>query len=304
MKNQQVKTYLALAAMYLIWGSTYLGIAVALESLPPLLLAGGRFLAGSSVLFIIFKIRGVPFPSLLEWRNAAIVGILMLGTGVGAVTWAEQWVASGLAAVTIATVPLWALIFSMIWKERPTRYEWLALLVGFMGVLLLNMEGNLRGNPLAAGVLILAAASWALGSNLSKHLKLPEGGMGFAAEMLMGGTFLVLAGLIRGENLSEAITTRSLLAWVYLVVFGSLIAFSSYMYLLKTTRVSIATSYAYVNPVVALLLGIVVADEPITYLGIFATFVIAGSVLILSYARHKTQPESQPAAAVSALEAE
>ena len=289
MKNEKTRITLAMISMYLIWGSTYLGISIALESLPPLLLAGVRFLTAGGILFTIMKIQGAASPSVVEWRNAALVGILMLGFGVGSVTFAEQWVASGLAAVAVATIPLWALLFSILWKERPGKFDWLALLIGFSGVVLLNLESNLRSNPLGAFLLILAPISWALGSNLSKHLKLPQGGMGFAAELLAGGVFLTLVGLVRGENLAAAITTRSLLAWVYLVVFGSLIAFTSYMYLLKKTRVAVATSYAYVNPIVALFLGMLLANEPITYLGVLATFVIVSSVLILSITRNKSQ---------------
>ena len=293
MKSEKVRITLAMISMYLIWGSTYLAISIALESLPPLLLAGTRFLLAGGILFAIYRIQGVVVPTLTEWRNAALVGALMLGFGIGSVTIAEQWVASGLAAVAIATVPLWALLFSILWKERPGKYDWLALFVGFSGVVLLNLENNMRGNPLGAFLLILAPMSWAMGSNLSKHLKLPQGGMGFAAELLTGGAFLFVVGLISGENLAEPVTTRSLLAWFYLVVFGSLIAFTSYMYLLKKTRLAVATSYAYVNPVVALFLGILLANEPITYLGILATFVIVSSVVILSISRNKPHPEEK-----------
>ena len=293
MRSEKTRITLAMISMYLIWGSTYLGISIALESLPPLLLSGARFLVAGGILFSITKIQGADSPSPVEWRNAALVGILMLGFGVGSVTVAEQWVASGLAAVAVATIPLWTLLFSILWKERPAKFDWLALLIGFCGVVLLNLEDNLRGNPVGAFLLILAPIGWALGSNLSKHLKLPQGGMGFAAELLAGGVFLSLLGLMRGESLVAPVTIRSLLAWFYLVVFGSLIAFTSYMYLLKKTRVAVATSYAYVNPVVALFLGILLANEPITYLGILATFVIVSSVVILSISRNKPRREEK-----------
>ena len=144
MKSEKTHITLALISMYLIWGSTYLGISIALESLPPLLLSGARFLAAGGILLLITKIQGAAFPSAVEWRNAALVGILMLGFGVGSVTFAEQWVASGLAAVAVATIPLWALLFSILWKECPGKYDWLALLIGFSGVVLLNLESNLR----------------------------------------------------------------------------------------------------------------------------------------------------------------
>ena len=299
MKSEKTRITLAMLSMYLIWGSTYLGIAIALESLPPLLLSGARFLVAGGILFSIYKIQKAASPTLIEWRNAAIVGILMMGFGVGSVTVAEQWVASGLAAVAVATIPLWALLFSVFWKERPGKYDWLALLIGFSGVVLLNLENNLRANPLGAFLLILAPISWALGSNLSKHLKLPQGGMGFAAELLTGGAFLLLLGLLRGESLAAPVTTRSLLAWFYLTIFGSMIAFTSYMYLLNKTRMAVATSYAYVNPIVALFLGMLLAKEPITYLGVLATFVIVSSVLILSITRSKPQPKEELAAADS-----
>jgi drug/metabolite transporter (DMT)-like permease len=297
LRNEKTRITLAMISMYLIWGSTFLGSSIALESLPPLLFSGVRFLVAGGILFSITKIRGADSPSPVEWRNAALVGILMLGC-IGSVTVAQQWVASGLAAVAVASIPLWTLLFSILWKERPAKFDWLALLIGFCGVVLLNLEDNLRGNPVGALLLIVAPIAWALGSNLSKHLKLPPGGMGFAAELLAGGAFLSLVGLARGENLAAAITTRSLLAWFYLVVFGSLIAFTSYMYLLNKTRLAVATSYAYVNPIVALFLGILLANEPITYLGILATFVIVSSVAILSISRNKPRSEEKLAPAV------
>jgi drug/metabolite transporter (DMT)-like permease len=278
---------LALLTVYIVWGTTYLGIRIALQSFPPFLLIGTRFLLAGGLLFVILRLRGTPLPSRIQWKNAAIVGTLMLGGGAGGTAFAEQWITSGIAAIAIATVPLWAAIFSGLFGEWPNRTEWLGIVIGLLGVGALSLDDNLQANPIGAIAILIAAASWAFGSIFSRRVSLPSGSMGFAAEMLTGGGFILLLGLIRGERISSEPTTQAWIAWIYLVFIGSLLAFSAYMYLLKRVRPAVATSYAYVNPMVAVLLGSRLAGEIITPIGLIGMAVILFSVGIITWGRRR-----------------
>ena len=255
----------ALLAVYVVWGSTYLAIRIALEGFPPFMMAGVRFLVAGGVLFGVLWLRGAPAPRPRQWRAAALVGGLLLLGGNGGVVVAEQWVASGLAALGVATVALWSALFAGLWGQWPRRLEWLGLVVGFAGVGLLNLEGNLRASPAGAVALLVATVSWALGSMWSRHLDLPAGLMAPAAEMLAGGCLLVAASVLVGEKVPHAVGPRPLVALAYLIVFGSWIGFSAYVFLLRRVQPAVATSYAYVNPVIAMGLGVVArerADHP------------------------------------------
>jgi drug/metabolite transporter (DMT)-like permease len=272
---------LALLTVYIIWGSTYLAIRVVDEGLPPLLSAGIRFLLAGAILFIFLRARGARLPNRRQWAGAAVVGGLLLVGGNGGVVLAEQSVASSVAALTIATTPLWAVLFARIWGRWPTRSEWIGLLVGFLGIICLNLGGSLHATPIGAVTLLLAAACWALGSVWSQHLPLPAGAMSSAAEMLVAGPVLVIMGLVHQERFSGTLPPSALWALGYLVVFGSLVAFSAYGYLLKRVRPALATSYAYVNPLVALLLGAALLGEQITGIELIALlFILTGVVLV------------------------
>jgi drug/metabolite transporter (DMT)-like permease len=279
----------ALVTVYIIWGSTYLAIRIGLESFPPFLLMGSRFLLAGAILFTYLRLRQTPLPSRTQWKHALIIGILLLGGGGGGTAFAEQWVTSGIAAIGIATVPLWTGIFAGLFDQWPTRTEWLGIAVGFLGVASLSLDENLRTNPVGAIALLIAAASWAFGSILSRRISLPPGPMGFAAEMLTGGGFLLLMGFIRGERISTIPTTQALLAWLYLIFFGSLLAFSAYMYLLSRVRPALATSYAFVNPMVAVVLGSLIADERITAFGLIGMAVILISVGVITLSRRRAR---------------
>lgn len=276
-----------LLAVYVIWGSTYFAIRVALVSLPPFLLIGTRFLAAGGILLVFLRWRGAPWPSKRQWFNSAIVGALLLGGGNGGVTVAEQWVASSLAAAIVATAPLWVAIFSGLLGQWPTRLEWAGILIGLVGVLVLNLEGDLRASPAGAVILALAPVCWALGSLLSRRVNLPPGAMSTAAEMLMGGLLLSAISVMGGERLTHTPTPAAIGAWVYLVVFGSIVAFSAYMYLIRTVRPALALSYTYVNPIVALLLGVMLAHESISLLGLGAIAVMLAGVIFISLARER-----------------
>ena len=272
----------AFFALYVIWGSTYLVIRIGVESWPPLLMAGLRFLVAGSLLYGWLRLRGVPAPSLVQWRNAGLLGVLMLGCGNGGVTLAEhRGVASGVAALAIATVPLFTLLFGLFWGQRNTRLEWAGIFLGLLGIVLLNAGSNLQASPLGALVVLFSAATWAFGSVLSRYLTLPAGAMTSAAEMLVGGVALLLVSLFSGERLETWPNLSGWLALGYLTLFGSIIGFSAYLYLLKTVRPAAATSYAYVNPPIAVLLGIVFAGEQIGHEEWLAMAVILAGVVLI-----------------------
>jgi drug/metabolite transporter (DMT)-like permease len=285
--GQSLSVWLALLAVYVIWGSTYLAIRFAIEGFPPFLMAGIRFVIAGGLLFVLLRLRGEPIPTRKEWGAAAIVGLLLLVGGNGMVTFAEQWVASSLAALAVATVPIFAALFAGKWGRWPTRREWLGLGIGLAGVVLLNLEGDMRANPLGALALLFATVSWAFGSVWSRYLPMPKGMMGSAIEMLAGGVVLLGLGFVTGEQITTMPGPRPILALLYLIVFGAIIAFTAYNFLLQRVRPSLATSYAYVNPVVAVALGVGLAGEQVTLFGLIAMPVILVGVGIVVLARSK-----------------
>ncbi|WP_437775258.1 drug/metabolite exporter YedA [Sorangium sp. So ce1097] len=287
---------LSLAALYLVWGSTYLAVSVALETLPPFLLAGVRFVTAGALLYGALRLRGAPRPTLRQWGAAARVGGLLLVAGNGLVVVAQQWVSSGVAAVVVSTMPLWLALFTTLRAARGgaagprgapevSRGEWVGLLVGFAGAALLHLGGDLRAEHAGALLIVLAPVAWALGSLYSRTTPLPEGPMAVAAEMLAAGAVMLGISALAGERLAEAPSSRSLLALAYLVVFGSIVGLSAYTYLLRNTRPAIATSYAYVNPIIAVALGILLGGESASAATWVAAAVIGAGVLIVSRAR-------------------
>ncbi|WP_263264771.1 drug/metabolite exporter YedA [Pseudomonas sp. RIT-PI-S] len=272
----------AFLALYLVWGSTYLFIRIGIESWPPLTMAGIRFLVAGAILYGFLRLRGAPRPTAPQWRAGGLVGLLLLGLGNGGVTLAEHaGVASGVAALAVATVPLFTLLFGLCWGQHNSRLEWAGILLGLAGIGLLNMGSNLQGSPGGAALLVFAAAAWAFGSVWSRRLPLPAGAMASAVEMLIAGAALLLVGLISGERMTAWPSLTGWLALGYLVLFGSILAFNAYMYLLKHVRPAAATSYAYVNPVVAVLLGIGFAGEHIGAWEVLAMLVIIGAVVLI-----------------------
>jgi drug/metabolite transporter (DMT)-like permease len=266
---------LALFALYVIWGSTYLGIRFALESYPPFLLAGVRFLGAGTLLYGFLRWRGMAAPSRLQWRNAAFTGVLLLGFGNGLVCFAEQHVNSGIAAVAVASMPLFAALFAGLYGQWSSRRETIGLLIGFAGVIVLNLGSGLSGSRLGAVALIVAAICWAFGSAWSRRQEMPRGPMNTAAQMLCASLALLLVGFASGERLPVHPSVRASLALVYLALFGSIVAFSAYLYVLKHARPALATSYAYVNPPVAVLFGVLLAGETV------GPFDLAGMAIIL-----------------------
>lgn len=286
---------LALLALYVIWGSTYLGIRFALESYPPFLLAGTRFLCAGVALYAFLRWRGMPSPTPLQWRNATFTGLLLLGLGNGLVCFAEERVSSGIAAVTVASMPLFAALFTGMYGEWPTRRESAGLAIGFAGVVVLNTGSSLSGSRLGALALLVAAMCWAFGSAWSRRREMPAGPMNTAAQMLTASVALLVFGMLHGEQMPSHPTLRATLALAYLAVFGSIIAFSAYLYVLKHARPALATSYAYVNPPVAVLLGIVLAGEHLGPYDLLGMVIILAGLVVITLARQKRQVDNATA---------
>lgn len=288
----------AFFALYVIWGSTYLVIRIGVEYWPPLLLAGIRFVIAGTLMYAFLRWRGAPAPTWAQWKAAGIIGILLLACGNGGVSVAEHMgVASGVAALAVATVPLFTLLCGYFWGARNTRLEWAGIVLGLIGIAMLNLGSNLQSSPLGAMLLIFAAAAWAFGSVWSKHLPLPQGAMASAVEMLVGGVALLIGSALSGEHLEAMPPIEGWAALAYLTFFGSIIAFNAYMYLLKNVRPAAATSYAYVNPAVAVLLGIVFVGETIGIEEALAMLVIISAVVLIGLPQWRRTP-ARPAAVV------
>lgn len=309
MRRATPTLWVALAIVYTVWGSTYLAIRVAIETLPPMLMASVRFLIAGGILHAISIRRGErerDRPGLRQWRAAAIVGTLLFLGGNGGVVWAEQRVPSGIAALIVASVPLWmALIAFIALKERLPRIAVAGLVVGFAGTaLLIRPAGAERIDPLGAAVLVGASASWAIGTLYAARAPLPSrGSVSAAMQLLCGGVVLGIVGVAGGELGDvhpDRFSASSLLALAYLIVFGALIAFSAYAWLVQNASPAIVSTYAYVNPVIAVLLGWAILDETVG-----PTTVIAGAIIVVAVAMivsSKVKHEGEPAAGAPAID--
>jgi drug/metabolite transporter (DMT)-like permease len=285
--------WLAFATVYVVWGSTYLAIRVAIETLPPFFMAGGRFLMAGGALFALLRLRGSPMPAKVHWQNAAISGFLLLVGGNGLVVWAEQTVPSGLTALLVGLVPVWFALIDWVRPAGPPpgARTVAGILVGFGGMTLLVVgnPGPARDSALngwGALALVLAGLFWAGGSLFSRHNSKTESpGMTAALQMLCGGAMLMVLALATGEfaEVEQArISPRSVAALLYLVVFGSWIGFSAYVWLLKASKPSHVSTYAYVNPVIALFLGHLLLHEPITARVLLAAAIILAGVILIT----------------------
>lgn len=278
----------ALFCTYFIWGSTYLAIRFGIESFPPFLMAGLRFTVAGLLLYLAMRYLGIPNPTRQQWMGAAVVGLLLPALGNGTVCYVQQTVSSSIAALAIATAPIWMAIFSAIWRHKITTKEWLGIAIGFFGIVLLNLGGSLQGDWVSALLLIFAAASWSFGSVWGKHLAMPQGLMGAACQMLVGGAILMIASACAGEAWPANITPKSWGAMLFLIVLGSLVAYSAYQYLLKTVRPLVASSNTFVNPVVAFVVGIWFAGEQVTANEYAAlAIILIGVFLVLSATQEK-----------------
>jgi drug/metabolite transporter (DMT)-like permease len=292
----------AFASIYLVWGSTYLAIRYAIETIPPFTMGGVRFLVSGVMLYVWARYRGAPRPTRLNWRNAAIAGAFLLLGGNGAVVWAEQFVPSGLTALLVSILPFWLVIIEWVRppRRRPSGLVLVGLVLGFVGIIVLIGPGNLGGDGdvplLGALVLILGSLSWAIGSFWSRDAELPKSGLlTTGMEMLAGGALLFIAGVVSGELSGfdiHRVSRDSAIGLLYLITFGSLIGFTSYIWLLDKVSPAILGTYAYVNPIVAVLLGWAIAGEALSIrTGVAAAIVICAVALITS-ARSATAAQS------------
>jgi drug/metabolite transporter (DMT)-like permease len=273
---------LALLGVYLIWGSTYLAMRFAIETLPPLLMGGIRYVCAGALILLVLRLRGHAWPSARQWRDSTIVGSLLLLGGNGLVGLAmERGVSSGLSALVVGVTPLFALVFARLWGQRAQGREWTGIGMGLAGLVLLNFGHELSASPVAAGLLILAALSWSFGSMWGRHLQLPPGFMASAAQMLAGGLAMLLASQLRGEALLGPPSAKTLWALAYLIFIGAILGFSAYVYLLGAVRPALATSYAYVNPLVAVGLGVWLGGESVDVMELAGLAVILGGVVMV-----------------------
>lgn len=284
---------LALAAVYFIWGSTYLALRFGLEGFPPFLLNGIRFLIAGLAMYAVLRLRGAPAPTRWQWWNTGRVAALLLVGGVGLVTMAEDiGVGSAVVATAVAIIPVWATLVSGLFGSWPRRLEWLGLAVGLAGVLVLVREGDFLSSTFGMLLVIVAPMLWAFGSVWGTRLDMPRPAMATAAELLMGGLLLLVLGVVRGERIEAVPTAGSLVALLYLIVFGSIIGYTAYIFLLGNTRPAMATSYAYVNPAVAVLLGMSLGAEVVSGPIFVALPLILGGVAIVTMAQ---RPGTTPA---------
>ena len=298
---------LAFAAVYVLWGSTYLAIRYAIDTLPPFIMAATRFLVAGTILFVWAAVTGERIRyALAQWPKALLIGGLLLLGGNGGVTWAEKYIATGLAALLVASEPLWVVVLNWgITRRRPNAKVMLGVFIGLAGVALLvgdglgNAHASSKMSLASAGVVLLAAFSWAAGSVYANHRPIKAStSMASGMQMLGGGLLLLVLALVAGDvqrlNLAAA-SWLSIGAVCYLIVFGSLVGFTAYSWLLRNVTPARAATYAYVNPVVAVLLGWFLASEPLTPRMMVAAAIIVGSVvLITTFGREHTTPAAAP----------
>lgn len=285
----------AFAAVYVVWGSTYLAIRYAVATMPPLLMAGSRFAISGAILFVWARARGAARPTAAEWRTAAVTGFLLICVGNGSVAWAEQRVPSGLSALLVAVVPLWMVLLDWIRPggTRPGIGVVAGVILGLVGLGVLVGRDAVAGHgvvdALGAGVLIAASMSWAIGSVYNRHGARPDSAAMSTALQMLGGSVALLAlggalGEAHGLDLSS-ISVASWIGWIYLVTFGALVGFTAYVYLLRNVSPAKASTYAYVNPLVAVILGWAVAGEQVTSRTVVAAAIILGGVALITIAR-------------------
>ena len=290
--RDRARVVVAFAAVYLLWGSVYLAIRIALEGMPPFLMGSTRMLVAGLVLYAAARWRGAPAPSLSEWRASALSGTLMLGLGNGAVLWAAQVLPSGIVALIVAGLPLWIVVFDWIRPggARPGLPALAGVAMGLTGIALLVAPRILSGggavDPAGAAVLIFGSMSWALGSIFTRHRAPPKSALvSVALQMIVAGLVFGLAMLAFNEwpRFSiDSLTTRSVLAWIFLVLFGSLVAYTAYIYLVGAVGPWKAATYAYVNPIIAVILGWLVANEPLGPQTIVAAAIILAGVAVIT----------------------
>jgi len=277
----------ALIAVYVLWGSTYYGIKIALQAYPPFLLTSIRMLIAGSLMFIVLRLRGVAAPTRKQWRAIFVLAILLTVLSNALVNLAEQTVSTGLVAIGVAAMPLWAGLFSAMRGEHPSAREWLGIAIGFAGVLWLNIGTEMNAGWAGLLAVLIAPVSWAYGSIWSRKQDLPAPFMSAASQMLVGSVFACIVGLSFGERITVLPELKPTLAMLYLVVAGSIFGFTAYIWLLHHVRPALATSYAYVNPVIAVAIGALLLGEKFNGSAIGAMLLILFGVVLMMQSRKK-----------------
>ncbi|MCX6019693.1 MAG: EamA family transporter [Chloroflexi bacterium] len=280
---------IALFILYVLWGSTFLGIKFALQSFPPFLLGGTRFPLAGALMLIYLKLRGTPWPTRRQWMHCALYGLLMIGVSNGLLAVAETQISSGLSSALAGSSPLLIALLAGFFGHRPRRLEWIGIIVGFAGLLVINSGDEMTGSAMGMIALIVSSVSWALGSVLAREkLDLPGGLMTTAVELLLGGFIQLAISMALGERL-KPMTNAALGGWIFLVA-ASIVGFSSHTLAIRKLPVVLATSFSYVNPIVAIFLGILLASETLsrsTAIGIGVTLV---GVVLISIAQARGRP--------------
>ena len=300
----KIRIWIPLLAIYLIWGSTYLAIRFAIETIPPFLMASARFLIPGFLLYFWRRAAGDPKPSLLEWRSTIVIGILLLVGGNGGVTWAEQFIPSGVAALIIGSVPLWIIVLNLFTPEgrHLDKFVIIGILLGFFGIALLIGPSQLIGanpniNPVGIIAILLAAIFWSAGSLYGRNAHLPASPLlSTGMEFIAGGIGLLIMSGLTGEYSEFAfssISTRSFFSLIYLMVFGSLIGFVAYTWLLRNAPITLVSTYAYVNPLIAILIGHLLAQEPLNLRIFSAAVIIISSVFLINNTILRNSPTTK-----------
>jgi drug/metabolite transporter (DMT)-like permease len=281
---------LALGSLYVLWGSTYLAIRFALQGWPPFYLGAARMAIAGALMYGVLRMRGAPAPTRRQWRTLVVLSLFMVLLSNGLVNLAETEVGSGLAAIAVASMPLFAGVFAMLRGRHPSRVEWIGLVVGFLGVVWLNAGSELRGSMLGLVCLTIAPIAWAWGSIWSRDQDLPEPFMSASGQMLMGSLWMLLAAFMHREHFAAVPSLSSTLAMLYLVVAGSIFGFTAYIWLLHHVRPALATSYAYVNPPLAVVFGVLLGGEHFSPQAVGAMAVILVGVVIITLSKSRTRP--------------
>lgn len=286
---------LALGSLYVLWGSTYLAIRFALKGWPPFYLGAARMFIAGLLMYVVLRMRRAAPPTRRQWRTLFVLSLFMVLLSNGLVNLAETQVGSGLAAIAVASMPLFAGLFAMLRGRHPSRIEWVGLVVGFLGVVWLNAGSELRSSTLGLVCLIIAPIAWAWGSMWSRDQDLPEPFMSASGQMLMGSLWMLFAALLHREHFTAVPSLSSTLAMLYLVVAGSIFGFTAYIWLLHHVRPALATSYAYVNPPLAVVFGVLLGGEHFTIQAVGAMAVILVGVVVITLAKARSKPVAEPA---------
>jgi len=279
------KIIILMFVLYVVWGSVFLANRFSLESFPPFMLNAVRFLSAGIFLYVLLRVKGEEGLDLRGWLESFVVGAMLFIGGAGLLCVGQQWVASGLSATLLATTPLWTVLFAGIWEKMPTTTEWAGLGIGIAGVALLNLDRGISGNPLGAGIILVASIIWSLGSVLNNRFQGLGKPIASATEMIAGGLLLLILSLLVGERISWPLTARATMGMFHLVVFSSIIGFTLYRFMLRTVRPALATSYTLVNTITATVLGALFAGESVSLVSIAAMAVVLTGVFLVFRAR-------------------